>query len=474
MTEKYSFFGSAEGDIRDYDQTDYAEVYKRFIKTGVFPSVENELVVAQTVPARLAVQVNTGEAFIEGYWYDNTSIKEIDLPATDAVNPRIDRIVLRLDVVNERKITAEYLQGTAAFAPVAPDLTRTDQIYEISLAQVRVNAGATSILNANITDERGNTSLGGWAVPPIISKQVLDVIKPFGIEDGKKAITEELSTSRTPITLPIISGFSSVDSGATANRWAKFATVEITSQYAATNALISIMGGSSSAASSVNAFALIKIRAKQQNPLGQIPIVSIDVLGNNSIDLNDIVGVVVENTTSKTKIEFYVRVNTTYEVYNWTPLHVRGENNLTIHNIPSYVSALPAGYQTVATLNKSFVEATKASHAHTANASAYIQGSTEVTDLDGSFNHSTMTFTAPETGTYLFTFAAIGNFILEYIGGIALNVNGVNKGFVTLGRTNEIFHSAPFYLNKGDTCRYYMSGNKSGNIDSIVIKIAKM
>jgi hypothetical protein len=194
MTEKYSFFGSAEGDIRQYDQTDYAEVYKRYIKTGVFPSVENELVVAQTVPARLAVQVNTGQAYIEGYWYGNTSIKEIDLPAADAVHPRIDRIVLRLDVVNERKITAEYLQGTAAVAPVAPDLTRTDQIYEISLAQVRVNAGATSILNANITDERSDLTLCGWAIPYVTPEQigaytkvgVENWVKSFGLGDVAK------------------------------------------------------------------------------------------------------------------------------------------------------------------------------------------------------------------------------------------------------------------------------------------------
>jgi hypothetical protein len=181
VTELYRFFGGAEGDPRSYNQVDWAQVFKRLLRDGYFPNVLNELKVIETNPARLAVAVDTGEGWLQGYWYANDALKEIDLEAADATNPRIDRIVLRLDTVTDRIISAIVLKGTPAVAPVAPALTRTEQIWELSLAQVYVGAGVTSIANANITDERNDSVLCGQAIPSSVEGHLKDLLNPHQI-----------------------------------------------------------------------------------------------------------------------------------------------------------------------------------------------------------------------------------------------------------------------------------------------------
>lgn len=154
MSEYSRFFGGPAGSEPEYNQTNFAEVLKRLLSNGYFVGVANALAVVETDPASLAVRISTGEAFIQGFWYQNTAFLTKALAAADVTNPRIDRIVLRLDAITAFKISIEVLTGVAGAVPVAPVLTQTASTYEISLAQVSVLANATSVNNAKITDER--------------------------------------------------------------------------------------------------------------------------------------------------------------------------------------------------------------------------------------------------------------------------------------------------------------------------------
>lgn len=165
MAENSRFFGSAEGDIRQYNQTEFAEVLERFFENGYFPDMGGKLEVKPTDPPKMAVTILTGGGWLQGYFYKNDSDLELTIRNADTTNDRIDRVVLRLDTVNARLITAHVLQGTPSASPVPPALTRNDQVYEISLAQVRVNAGVSSVSASNITDERGDKEVCGEAVP---------------------------------------------------------------------------------------------------------------------------------------------------------------------------------------------------------------------------------------------------------------------------------------------------------------------
>jgi hypothetical protein len=82
--------------------------------------------------------------------------------AEAASQPRIDRIVMRktLDPGINRVILA-VLTGSPGLNPQPPALTRSGDTYEMSLARVYVPAGSSSVVAANITDERSNAQLCG-------------------------------------------------------------------------------------------------------------------------------------------------------------------------------------------------------------------------------------------------------------------------------------------------------------------------
>lgn len=194
MTEYSRFFGGPEGAIPEYNQTHDAEVYRLMFSYGVFSDIENELAVTETDPVSLNVKVDTGWAFVHGFWYHNDSALTKSLGAADPVHARIDRIVLRLDSATNFKISCEVKAGTPAASPSPPSLTQTDAIYEISLAQVFVEAGVTSINNSKITDERNFVESKGLAsVVKLTGDQTIAGVKTFG--DGIKTDTVGEETS---------------------------------------------------------------------------------------------------------------------------------------------------------------------------------------------------------------------------------------------------------------------------------------
>ena len=113
----------------------------------------------------LAVNVGAGIAWLKyadfaGVAYANTEPKMLLIGAANANYPRIDRVVIRYSR-SENRVYLAVKSGNAANSPAAPDVTRNADTYEISLAQVRVNAKATSISASDITDERLNNAVCG-------------------------------------------------------------------------------------------------------------------------------------------------------------------------------------------------------------------------------------------------------------------------------------------------------------------------
>lgn len=155
--EKSGFFNSTSGD-RMYDASDFAGYFSKLVSNGIFYTNADSLRV--TPGDGLSVNVLAGSAWINGYAYENTEELNLTLAAADGVNPRIDRVVVRWDAV-ERKISAAVLTGTAAASPTVPDITRSDNIYELALADIAVAAGAVSLAAGDITDRRLDTSLCG-------------------------------------------------------------------------------------------------------------------------------------------------------------------------------------------------------------------------------------------------------------------------------------------------------------------------
>ena len=109
----------------------------------------------------LSVSIADGAAFIQGRGYLNTASKSLSLAVASAL-PRIDRVIIRLDSsILGNYIRAMVLTGTPGANPVPPALTRSGNVYDISVAQVLVPANA--VTPGAVTDERGDASVCGYA-----------------------------------------------------------------------------------------------------------------------------------------------------------------------------------------------------------------------------------------------------------------------------------------------------------------------
>lgn len=160
MPQKSSFFDSAPGDERYYPAREFAEYFTQFIGNGIFKGGTTLKVTATGKDANVSLAV--GHGWINGYKYtvyDAPLVLPIQ-PAT--TQDRIDRIVLRLDTsAPVRAVQALVLQGTPAASPVAPGIVRSGDIYDLSLAQIRIKANSSIVLPENITDERLNNTVCG-------------------------------------------------------------------------------------------------------------------------------------------------------------------------------------------------------------------------------------------------------------------------------------------------------------------------
>lgn len=160
MAEFYRFFDSTLDDVREYTAEEFSEYFRMVLTNGVYNGGTNLQVAAGG--GNMTVDIKDGYAMINGYLYKVAGGVTLTLANADVTYNRIDRIVLRWDIREEsRFIKAMVIKGVASKSPVAPALTRNNEIYELSLAQVLVKAGTNFIAGSDVTDERLNTSVCG-------------------------------------------------------------------------------------------------------------------------------------------------------------------------------------------------------------------------------------------------------------------------------------------------------------------------
>lgn len=135
--------------------------------SGVYGADGNAAVTA--VANSMAVSVAAGIGWLNDaagngivWWFNAAQELTIDpAEATGTLN-RIDRIVIQWRTVDYAdKPELVVLKGTSASSAVAPALTNSGTLRQISLARVSIPAGTTEITNMLITDERFDTSVCG-------------------------------------------------------------------------------------------------------------------------------------------------------------------------------------------------------------------------------------------------------------------------------------------------------------------------
>lgn len=164
MAEYSGFFNAELDSNNQYDRTyaaeQFAQYFSAFIGNGVYITPSTQLKVVP-VGNELAIYVSIGKAYINGYFYSNDDNLYKRLSNPNGANPRIDRIVLRLDL-KTRKIYIDVLEGVASSSPVAKGILRNQYVYELALADVYVGATALTIVDTDITDLRANSLLCGY------------------------------------------------------------------------------------------------------------------------------------------------------------------------------------------------------------------------------------------------------------------------------------------------------------------------
>lgn len=152
-------FTSQDGD-RKAKTADFRALFKQYFTNGVFIDPLSEFQVMEV--SGMKVSVKPGHANIQGVFAYEDKDTELAIEAADSKD-RIDRIVLRLnDNIANRNVSLIVVKGTAADSPQAPALTRNSSIYDLGIATVYVNASASNITQAKITDTRADTSVCGF------------------------------------------------------------------------------------------------------------------------------------------------------------------------------------------------------------------------------------------------------------------------------------------------------------------------
>lgn len=186
----YLPFNSKNHD-RVYKAEDWAWYFSTFIKNGVFPNAQNnglQVVIGEG----MQVFVKAGFGFINGYAFRNEQDYALTLETADGALNRYDRVVLRWDLA-ARAMYIAVLKGTVSAKPTARAITRSNEIYDLVLADIYIGKGVLSIQTANITDQRYNSSLCGivtGVIEQIDASVLTQQFNDFFTSYNKQVLTE--------------------------------------------------------------------------------------------------------------------------------------------------------------------------------------------------------------------------------------------------------------------------------------------
>lgn len=160
MAENSGFFNArlVNGEYdRKYSANDYTDNLAVVISTGVLRSTADDL---KVTAAGMLVTVGAGRAWINGHYYHNSAAMTLAAVPAAVGGSRYDRVVLRMDrQINSRNVSVVYLQGTASNSPTKPAMTRTDDVYDICLADIYVASGSSNVV---VYDTRADADVCGW------------------------------------------------------------------------------------------------------------------------------------------------------------------------------------------------------------------------------------------------------------------------------------------------------------------------
>jgi len=148
----------------DTTESQFSEWATNFQETGVQGSPTGTELGITVTGSDLNLTVASGQAFIRGHYYINTSDLVIAVP-TAGVNTRIDIVVVELDPEANTIVTKIVLGEAVSADPVAPTLTQSATgIYQLPIATLTIPTSTVAITAGMLVDTRtfmGNR-IGIW------------------------------------------------------------------------------------------------------------------------------------------------------------------------------------------------------------------------------------------------------------------------------------------------------------------------
>ena len=132
----------------------------KLLTDGILPNPSTNLHVE--AGSGMNVVVNPGFAICAGGLKLEENQRTLAIQAADSNYDRIDTVVLRWNDNDSERICDLYIvEGVPAASPLRPELTRTESIWELGLADLFINKNSSAISNQRITDTRYETARCG-------------------------------------------------------------------------------------------------------------------------------------------------------------------------------------------------------------------------------------------------------------------------------------------------------------------------
>lgn len=176
MSISYGFFNSINGD-RVYNANSFNDYFAGLVtQNGIFASYLDALEVS--IVDLTTINIATGKAIVDGCWFKNDAVYELNLELPDTLLPREDAIIVRKDFEN-RTISFAVVTGTPASSPVSYTPVRNTSYHEIVLARIKIPANASTLDYSNVTDTRFEPELCGLITVLVEQPDVQQVRKLY-------------------------------------------------------------------------------------------------------------------------------------------------------------------------------------------------------------------------------------------------------------------------------------------------------
>lgn len=175
-------------DDRLYEAQIFRDYFRKFLSNGVYFGTyknygENSMKVS--LDTGLTIKVAKGCGIIEGVDYENENDRLITLDRPASGN-RVDRVVVQMNSSLDTRMTKLIIKQGTGTTPA--ELIRTDNVYEICLAEVTVKS-TSNIADGDIVDKRLDTNLCG-IVNSLISVDGEELYQQF--QEYVDSVTENL------------------------------------------------------------------------------------------------------------------------------------------------------------------------------------------------------------------------------------------------------------------------------------------